>query len=332
MENMSMEQLAGQRMMVGFDGKEFNEDLKYLIGKMHIGGLILFSRNLGTPDQIRNLCSDCQSLAAECNQPPLFIAIDQEGGVVARLKPPFTQFPGNPSISSLGDAVHFAVVTAKELMASGINMNMAPVMDLSPEGIRSIMAERSFGADPFFVSRMGTAVIDLMQEKGIMAVAKHFPGIGRTVVDSHMELPDLDTTMADLEKTDLIPFKAAIDHQVAGIMLSHIRYTEIDPHHPASISPEITTNMLRKQLGYNGVVMTDDLDMGAIKQFQTIEPVMAHLLESDVDIAMICHKGPDIQTAYDTILRLCNKNPELLEMCRCSVERIMALKARYLSR
>ncbi len=327
-----MEQLAGQRMMVGFDGKEFNEDLKYLIGKMHIGGLILFSRNLGTPDQIRNLCSDCQSLAAECNQPPLFIAIDQEGGVVARLKPPFTQFPGNPSISSLGDAVHFAVVTAKELMASGINMNMAPVMDLSPEGIRSIMAERSFGADPFFVSRMGTAVIDLMQEKGIMAVAKHFPGIGRTVVDSHMELPDLDTTMADLEKTDLIPFKAAIDHHVAGIMLSHIRYTEIDPHHPASISPEITTNMLRKQLGYNGVVMTDDLDMGAIKQFQTIEPVMAHLLESDVDIAMICHKGPDIQTAYDTILRLCNKNPELLEMCRCSVERIMALKARYLSR
>lgn len=318
-------------MMVGFDGTTFNDDLKYLIGKLNMGGLILFSRNIESPPQIKVLCSRCQAYAAEKGLPPLFIAIDQEGGVVSRLKPPFSQFPGNPAMTTLNDAVHFAQVTAKELLDSGINMNMAPVMDLAPEGINSIMAKRSFGPDPMFVSRMGAAVIDHMQTSGVMAVAKHFPGIGRTVIDSHVELPDLDATVTDLENTDLVPFKTAIDHDVAGMMLSHIRYTGIDPVRPASISPKITKNILRKQLGYNGVVMTDDLDMGAIKQFQTIEPVMENLLKSDVDIALICHKGPDIKGAYETILRRCSENQELYDMCRGSANRIMALKEKYLS-
>jgi beta-N-acetylhexosaminidase len=237
---LSTELLAGQRLMVGFDGTDFNPDLEFLIGTLQVGGLILFSRNLESPEQIRQLCRDCQEYAASCKLPPLFISIDQEGGTVARLKSPFTQFPGNPAMTHPDDAVHFARVTAAELKQIGINMNMAPVLDVAPQNVKSIMAERVFGSDPGWVSSMGMTVIDHLQRRGIMAVAKHFPGIGRTVLDSHMALPDLEIDAQTLADFDLIPFKDAIAGHVAGIMLSHIRYSGIDPVWPASLSPAVT--------------------------------------------------------------------------------------------
>jgi beta-N-acetylhexosaminidase len=246
--------MAGQRLMVGFDGTAFNEDLKFLIGTLQVGGLILFSRNLGEPDKIGRLCMDCQAYAREKGLPPLFIAIDQEGGQVARLKPPFTQFPGNPAIKNREDAKRFARLTAEELNRIGVNMNMAPVVDIAPEGIESVMAKRAFGSDPKWVSDMALAVIGGLQQNRIMAVAKHFPGIGRTVLDSHLHLPDLNVVEDELIEFDLIPFVDAVREKVAGVMLSHIRYTGIDPVWPASLSPAITKGLLRKKLGYNAGV------------------------------------------------------------------------------
>ena len=294
MTTRSIERLAGQRLMVGFDGTAFNADLEFLIGTLQVSGLILFSRNLETPEQIGQLCRDCQACAQTCGIPPLFIAIDQEGGQVARLKPPFPQFPGNPAMTGSQDAVDFARVTARELKGVGINMDIAPVMDVAPDGVESIMAGRVFGGDPQWVAEMGVAVIENLQQRGVMAVAKHFPGIGRTVLDSHQALPDLDVDLQALIDFDLIPFKAAIAGNSAGIMLSHIRYTRIDPIWPASLSPAVTAGLLRRQLSYEGVVMTDDLDMGAIKPMFEIETAIGQILKSDVDIALICHKGPDI--------------------------------------
>ncbi len=168
----SNEQLAGQRLMVGFDGTTFNTDLKFLIKRLKTGGIILFSRNLETPDQIKQLCDEIQNYARLCEQPPLFIAVDQEGGQVARLKEPFTQFPGNPHINSEKDAIHFAEVTAAELTRVGINMNMAPVMDVAPEQINSIMAKRAFGGDPAWVTRLGVKVIEHLQQNSIIAAAR----------------------------------------------------------------------------------------------------------------------------------------------------------------
>ena len=289
--------MAGQRLMVGFDGTVFSDDLKFLIGTLQVGGLILFSRNLTSPEQIRQLCRDCQACADRFGLPPLFIAIDQEGGQVARLKPPFTQFAGNPAMKHPEDAVYFARVTAMELKHLGVNMNMAPVLDVAPDGVDSIMAGRAFGSDPGWVASMGMTVIDHLQQRGIMAVAKHFPGIGRTVLDSHLALPDLDVDAKALTGFDLIPFQSAIQGNVAGIMLSHIRYTGIDPVWPASLSPAITADLLRRKMAYDGVVMTDDLDMGAIKPSHDIDTAVGQILMADVDIALICHKGPDIEAA-----------------------------------
>ena len=329
---LSTELMAGQRLMVGFDGTDFNHDLEFLIGTMQVGGLILFSRNLESPEQIRQLCRDCQEYAASCKLPPLFIAVDQEGGTVARLKSPFTQFPGNPAMKHPDDAVHFARVTAAELKQIGINMNMAPVLDVAPEDVNSIMAERVFGSDPAWVSSMGMTVIDHLQRRGIMAVAKHFPGIGRTVLDSHMALPDLEIDIPTLADFDLIPFKDAIAGNVAGIMLSHIRYRGIDPMWPASLSPAITADLLRRKMGYDGVVMTDDLDMGAIKPKHDIDTVIGQILIADVDIALICHKGPDIEAAFHKIHNSLIDKADIRQMGQRSVERILRLKQTYLKR
>nr|NIS16560.1 glycoside hydrolase family 3 protein [candidate division Zixibacteria bacterium]NIT52935.1 glycoside hydrolase family 3 protein [candidate division Zixibacteria bacterium]NIW44001.1 beta-N-acetylhexosaminidase [Gammaproteobacteria bacterium] len=233
-ESLSIEQLAGQRLMVGFEGKRFNPDVKFLIRDLRVGAIILFSQNIETPDQVKNLCEAIQEYARANNQPPLIIAIDQEGGQVARLKEPFSVFPGNPAMKDTNDAIFFAETTAAELSKAGINMNLAPVMDVAPRDMTSIMSERAFGHDPEWVSKLGLTVISHLQQHHIMAVAKHFPGIGRTVSDSHIELPSCEYNLSDLKSYDLIPFADSIAQEVAGIMLSHVMYPEIDPKWPAS--------------------------------------------------------------------------------------------------
>ena len=326
----SPEQSAGQRMMVGFDGTELNPDLRFLIKTLKVSGIILFARNLINPDQIKRLCSSIQEYACSCGQPPLFIAIDQEGGRVARLKEPFTQFPGNPEMKGPEDAIHFARVTAVELTEIGVNMNLAPVLDVAPQGINSVQASRVFGHDPLWVSELGTVVIDHLQANNIMAVAKHFPGIGRIILDPHDEISDLDIDVDAMQATDLLPFKAATENNVAGIMLSHIRYPKMDAKWPASLSPTIADDLLRKQMGYYGVIMTDDLDMGAIKKHYDIKTVLRQILSADIDIALICHKGPDIKNAFEEILDAQNRSQSIKAKGMKSLERIMNLKRKYL--
>ncbi|MGD9334930.1 MAG: beta-N-acetylhexosaminidase [Desulfobacterales bacterium] len=326
----SDEQSAGQRLMVGFDGTELNPDLKFLIKTLHVGGIILFTRNLINPDQIKRLCSSIQEYARSCGQPPLFISIDQEGGKVARLNKPFTQFPGNPKMKGPEDAIHFARVTAAELTEIGVNMNLAPVLDVAPQSINSVQASRVFGHDPSWVSELGTVVIDHLQSNNIMAVAKHFPGIGRIILDPHDEISDLDVDADAMQATDLLPFKAAININVAGIMLSHIRYPNMDATWPASLSATIAHDLLRKQMGYGGVIMTDDLDMGAIKKHYNIKSVIQQILSADIDIALICHKGPDIENAFEEILRSLSNSNRIKEKGLQSLKRIMRLKTKYL--
>ena len=328
--SLSPEQLAGQRLMVGFEGTRLDDDLKRLIATFKVGGVILFARNLETPQQIQDLCLSLQAFARDCRQPPLFIAIDQEGGTVARLKPPFTRFAGNAAMRSEQEARDFARITAGELAGIGVNMNMAPVMDVIPRDGESIMRDRSFGHDPAWVSRLGIQVIDRLQRGGIMAVAKHFPGIGRTIIDSHLALPTVDSDAQTLESRDLLPFRAAIEHGVAGIMLSHILYAQLDPQWPASLSPSIAGNLLRKRMGYEGIVMTDDLDMGAVLQHCDIRTAMGQVLAADVDLALICRNSPKVEAAFETILAALAVDPALRRRGRTSVDRILALKGKYL--
>jgi beta-N-acetylhexosaminidase len=327
--NFSDRQMAGQRLMVGFEGKELNSDLKFIIRELKIGGLILFAINLSSPEQIRELCVSAQDYALSCNQPPLLIAIDQEGGQVARLKKPFTCFPGNPSMKNTEDAAAFAEITASELKSIGINMNMAPVLDVPLEDIQSVMTERAFGCDPKWVAEMGETVIRTLQDNGIMAVAKHFPGIGRTTLDSHIDAPFLDASISDMEDTDLLPFRAAIDRHVAGIMLSHIRYVQVDPDLPASLSRRIAKDLLRDQMGYQGLVLTDDLDMGSIRNYFKIQDSIRYIVDAEIDIALICHKGPDIESAFTAMLAQIRHSSKNKNQACQSMDRIFQFKKQY---
>jgi beta-N-acetylhexosaminidase len=230
------------------------------------------------------------------------------------------------------DAINFAEVTAAELTRVGINMNMAPVMDIAPEGIDSIMENRAFGGDPAWVTRLGLKVIEHLQHNNIIAVAKHFPGIGRTILDSHMDLPMLDDDISAIERMDLIPFKAGIQHGVSGVMLSHIFYKKLDPLWPASLSDKIAKVLLRKQMGFDGIVLTDDLDMGAIVKHYDIQTVIRRILAAEIDLALICHKGPNMEIAYKELLQGIKDSADLKAKGMESAERIMILKKRYLKK
>jgi beta-N-acetylhexosaminidase len=322
--------MAGQRFMVGFDGLSLSTDLKYLIDTLKVGGIILFKRNVSSPEQIADLCASAQAHAAACGQPPLLIAIDQEGGQVARLGPPFSQFPGNPYMKNVRDADSFAEITAREIGEVGINMNMAPVLDVPPEQLESVMAGRAFGSDPEWISVMGKHVIKGLQQNGVMAVAKHFPGIGRTTLDSHLDLPTLETDKKTMAAMDLKPFHTAVACGVAGVMLSHIRYSAIDPQWPASLSAKIAGAWLRDELGYNGVVMTDDLDMGAVSKHYDVRTMVRQVAAADVDLALICHRSARMEEAFEEMLRIGSESLEMAERAHRSLERIMSLKKKYL--
>ena len=327
---LTYQQLAGQRLMVGFEGTTFNDELRFLIGTLNIGGVILFTRNIVSPDQLRELCTGIQRCGRQSGLAPLLITIDQEGGEVARLKKPFTQLPGASQMRDEEDVTHFARMTAADLRNAGVNMNMAPVLDVAPEEISSVMASRSFGADPLRVAAMGCLMIDQLQRRNIMAVAKHFPGIGRTVLDSHDDMPTLSVDLEELRQVDLVPFAAAIDHRTAGLMLSHIFYDRIDPEWPASLSSKIVGDILRQDMGYDGLVLTDDLDMGAIKRHYDIRTVVRQVLVAGVDVALICHKGPDIESAHEEMIRQMSASADLRLRGTASVARILKLKRQYL--
>jgi beta-N-acetylhexosaminidase len=325
------EKLAGQRLMAGFDGTRLNAGLRQLIAGLKVGGLILFKRNVESPLQLTELTHSAQALARDCGQPPLFIAIDQEGGRVARLGPPFTRFPNTPPVASAAEAVRFAEITAAELASAGVNMNLAPVLDVAPEGFGSVMAERAFGSDPEQVARLGAMVIEGLQSRGIMAVAKHFPGIGRTVLDSHLELPVLDADLPSFESFDFIPFRAAINMQVAGVMLSHILYSRLDPEWPASLSPRIARGLLRKRLGFEGIVVTDDLEMGAVTRHCAFKTAVRQALRADIDALLICRSAEKLAEAHTRMTRKIGASEDLRRRAEQSAGRIMALKAAYLS-
>lgn len=323
-------QIAGQRIMAGFTGTKLNPDLKYLIDTILVGGIILFSRNIENQDQLRQLCMDAQNYARACGQPQLIISVDQEGGTVARLKAPdFFQSPDAAQIRDPVQAGRYAEITASELNYVGINMNMAPVMDVAALDGGGIMAKRSFAGDPQKAAESGAAVIESLQKNKVMAVAKHFPGIGRTTADSHLDLPELDISLQQLETFDLVPFYAAVRHKTAGIMLSHVRYPALDRIWPASLSKAAAKDLLRNKIGYTGLTITDDLEMGAIANYYDMHTVAGRVLSAEIDISLICHSIDKAESAFET-LRSELADPATFEGSMASILRIAEAKNRYL--
>lgn len=277
--------------MVGFDGITPPPELKELIRDYHVGGVILYRRNIKSAGQLIDLIEEIKNVA-EDNK--LLIAVDHEGGRVFRMPPPFTQFVPMGKIGKLieeGKDIHTAYEIGKkmaeELKGVGINVNFAPVLDVNTDIKNPVIGDRSFSSSPKTVSKVGVELIKGLQENGIIACGKHFPGHGDTFLDSHFSLPSVPHTIGRLESLELIPFIAAITAGVKSLMTAHVIYEGIDRELPATLSPILINKLLRKELGYDGVVFTDDLNMHAISKKWSVNEACVMSLKAGCDICLI---------------------------------------------
>ena len=282
----------GSHLMVGFQGLCAGEQLVHLIREFAIGGIVLFRRNIEGPEQLRDLLEEAQAASRENLRRPLWVAIDQEGGTVQRLVPPFTQLPAAQELASQGPEAlaDWTRTGARELRDLGVHINFAPVLDVVPEGEPHFLGSRSLGSDPEEVARLGRIWIRTLQENGVAATAKHFPGLGQARLDPHHHAPVVHWADDASRERDLIPFRAAIDEGVHCVMTSHALYPDLDPKWPATFSPVINQQWLRERLGFQGVLCSDDLDMAAVRNRYTWEDSVRQGLQATIDLFLLCQE------------------------------------------
>jgi beta-N-acetylhexosaminidase len=326
-KSMTMEEKAGQLLIVGFSGYEPDYYINRMINLRHIGGVILFSRNIKDPVQVGSLANKLQALAKSNRDPSLFIAVDQEWGEINRFKEGITLFPGSNSlgkIASAKDVYTAANDTAKELKAIGINVNFAPVVDLAFKN--GVMYNRSYGKDPQLVANLGEASILGSRNGGIIPAVKHFPGLGRAMFDPHQGAVKIDTDLFVLNKTDLIPFKQALKANIEMVMVSNALYPKIDAKNPACFSYPILTDLLRHTMGYKGIIVTDDLEMGAALSQDSVGRLAVKAINAGADIVLVCHTPEKQREAYEALLSAIKRKEISKKRLNDSLKRILTLK------
>lgn len=336
-ENMTLEQKIGQIMIIGLDGTTVDDDLRRVIAEYHIGGVILFARNVESPAQVAALTNELQSIALASGSPGLFIAIDQEGGTVARLteNKGFAEFPSAMALAATGDpqnARKMAAAMAKEMLAVGINVDFAPDLDVNNNPSNPVIGIRSFSSDPAKVVEYGLAYAQGLQENGVLAFGKHFPGHGDTSVDSHVDLPLVPHNRARLDQVELVPFRAAIEANVAGIMTAHVTFPAIDPTPglPATLSRPTLTGLLREELGYDGLIVTDSLEMGALLANGTPPEIGAALaLAAGADLLLFNRDHAMHREAFANLVQAVKDGKISERQLDDSVRRILAAKEMY---
>lgn len=326
----------GQLFMIGIPGPDLDRASERLIYDHNIGGIILFKRNIKDPLQLAKLCRDIQTASSKYHGNQMFISVDQEGGPVARLKEPFAVFPGNEAIGSASDpekmAKQFAAVTARELRMVGLNMDLAPVMDVKKGVPDRHLTRRIFSDEPEKVGLLGGIVIETLQKKGIMAVAKHFPGLGLANFDPHLGGVTINFKSKEIEQEQQQPFKKAIEKDVSGIMTSHSYYPDIDPDYPATFSYKILTGILRKKLKFKGLILTDDLEMGAVSKTVGVAEGAVASFEAGADIMLVCEHQENVIESLNLIGKKILKNEIAMERLLASIERIKAAKSNFLGK
>ena len=324
----------GQLFMAGIPGPRLDEETEILLRDYNLGGIILFARNIENPVQLAKLCRDLQNTAMKYHNLSLFLAVDQEGGSVARLREPFTIFPGNSAIgmddNPVERAMEFGLVTAKEMKMVGLNMDLAPVVDVRRGEPEQHLAGRTFGEDPEMVAQLGRAVVKTLQENGVMAVAKHFPGLGRASLDPHFYLPKIEIGIEEMEEINLPPFKAAIGENTSAIMTSHAIYPALDSGRPATLSNAILTRLLREKMEFDGLIITDDLEMGAIDREWGVAEGAAGAFEAGADILLICEDRKNIIKSINLLRSKLLRGEISLQRLHHSHERIMKTRSKYL--
>ena len=324
-DKMTLEEKIGQMMFVGIHGTTLTENTKNNLTSMHVGGIILFDRNMETREQVKALNSSLKDLALNSYSLPLFLSVDQEGGLVTRMKqqtytaPPATEISkGKPE-----DAYTHANKTGNDIRELGFNLDFAPVLDIG-----SRMHGRTYGTTPQQVTSFGEQACRGLRDSGVLFTIKHFPGMGRSETDPHTDKSVVNVPQQTILQEDMLPFRHIIDqypHHQFMVMAGHIRYPAFDAK-PASLSPVILKQMLRSQLGYQGIVITDDLDMGAVSEGYTPEKIGIVAIQAGTDILLSCHDPEVQQRIYRSTLQAVKDGKLSRTAIDASVRRIVYCK------
>jgi beta-N-acetylhexosaminidase len=297
MSPSALRRQIGQLLIAAFNGHQIPTELRALAREFGLGGVIFFARNVAEPEQVAELAFEASRLVPDL---PAWVSIDQEGGRVARLKAPFTEWPPMATLGRSGDvqlAARFARALAAELKAVGVTLDYAPVLDVHTNPKNPVIGDRALADKAADVARLGGAIIKTLQGEGIAACGKHFPGHGDTSTDSHHELPLVEHPPERLREVEFEPFRAAIAAGVATIMTAHVLVPSLDEARPATLSKRIVTDILRRELGYQGVILSDDLEMKAIANEYAVPSAAVMAIESGCDGMLICSGDHATQAA-----------------------------------
>lgn len=319
--------LAGVHLLVGFRGLGLEQELRSIIKDFHIGGIVLFKRNIETREQLLNLLREAQAYAREILGRPLWVAIDQEGGPVQRLVPPFAQLPSAHDLAVQGKQalVEWSTKAALDLRQCGIQINFAPVLDVLPEEESHFMRERCLGSDPHRVAELGKLWIEILQKNGISATAKHYPGLGMAQSDPHHFAPVIYWESREAMERALLPFREAVKAGVHGVMTSHARYPFLDSEWPATLSPSINRDWLRNRLHFDGVLFSDDLDMAAVSGNYSWQEIVRQGIYSTIDFFLLCQAPENIEPFYKALHNMLIAGSPASELHQQSLRRIEKL-------
>lgn len=323
---LSASQLAGQALVVGFDGAALPEWVRTALSEGRLGGVILFRRNL--PELAAIAALNAAVVAAAAGPPPL-IGLDEEGGRVRRMPAPF---PALPAMRRLGDTEDQALARrvgrglGAALGAFGFNLDFAPVLDVDTNPSNPIIGDRAFSSEPERAGALGAAFGLGLMEAGVLACGKHFPGHGDTVSDSHLELPRVDHGRERLERVELAPFAAAIRAGLPALMSAHVVYPALDPARPATLSRAIATDLLRDRLGFGGVLFSDDLEMRALADHHAVEESAVLAVEAGCDVLLVCSRRDFVERAHEALAREAERSPAFHARLRQAFERSRVLR------
>lgn len=322
-----LERQAARLLTVGFPGPQLCGSLAELLDR-GVGGVILFARNIETPEQVASLTAAIKRRAGR----PLFVAVDQEGGAVRRLRRGFTWVPPMRALGALDDpalAERVGHLLGSELRAVGIDVDYAPVLDVDTNPDNPVIGQRSFSRDPRVVARLGVALARGLQAAGVASCGKHFPGHGDTAQDSHRELPRLRHELGRLESVELVPFRAAIAAGMPSLMTAHVVFEALDSEYPATMSGRVLNGMLRGTLGYRGLVVTDDLEMKAIADHYGYEEAAIRCLEAGVDVLLCCHTASVAHRIIDALTQAVESGRVPAERLGEAAERVTRFTERW---
>lgn len=328
---LSLQEKIGQMIIAGVDGTELNPSMEKLMATYHVGGFIVFKRNIASAEQLSHLMNEMRAYHAQIGGPPLFLSVDQEGGRVLRL-PHTSEMPTAQAIGVVDDAELSYIVgelLASQLQLYGMNMNFAPVLDIYSNPENKVIGDRAYGSTSETVIKHGIEVMKGLAAHDVIPVIKHFPGHGDTVLDSHDDLPVVTKDKAQLLAFEWQPFQAAINDGADVVMSSHIMMTELDQQYPATLSQVVMTDVLRDELKFTGVVMTDDMTMGAITEHYTLAEAAILAVNAGNDIVLVSHGYDHITTVIEAIEHAVKTGIINEVAVDASVLRILQLKQRY---